>query len=86
MITVDRKFTSILDELSTAPIRNREQFIEHRAEQAIAAIQNLRKLLRESFPEEAASDLDKRLINAIKTDDPEKFRRGLRAQKKGHND
>ena len=80
---MDRKFTSLLDELSSAPIRNKEQFIEHRAEQAIAAIQNLRKLLRESFNEEAAADLDKRLINAIKTDDAEKFRRGLRAHKKG---
>ncbi len=80
---MDRKFTSLLEELSSAPIRNKEQFIEHRAEQAIAAIQNLRKLLRESFTEDAAADLDKRLINAIKTDDPEKFRRGLRAHKKG---
>jgi hypothetical protein len=80
---VDRKFTSLLEELSSAPIRNKEQFIEHRAEQAIAAIQNLRKLLRESFAEEAAADLDKRLMNAIKTDDAEKFRRGLKAHKKG---
>jgi hypothetical protein len=80
---VDRKFTSLLEELSAASIRNKEQFIEHRAEQAIAAIQNLRKLLRESFPEATASDLDKRLINAIKTDDPEKFRRGLKAHNKG---
>lgn len=83
---MDRKFTSILDELSSAPIRNKEQFIEHRAEQAIAAIQNLRKLLRDSFTEHAAADLDKRLLNAIKTDDPEKFRRGLRLHKKGKND
>lgn len=80
---MDRKFTSILDELSTAPIRNKEQFIEHRAEQAIAAIQNLRKLLRETFNKEIAADLDKRLINAIKTDDAEKFRRGLKSHTKG---
>lgn len=80
---MDRKFSSILDELSTAPIRNKEQFIEHRAEQAIAAIQNLRKLLRESFPEDAVADLDKRLMNAIKTDDAEKFRRGLKAHSRG---
>lgn len=79
---MERKFKGILSELSSAPIRNKEDFIQHRAEQAIAAMQNLRNLLKETFSEEIAADLDKRLINALKTDDFEKFRRGIRAVKK----
>lgn len=79
---MDRKFNSLLEELSAAPIPDKEQFIEHRAEQAIASFQNLRRLLRESFGPEESADLDKRLINALKTDDFEKFRRGLKAYKK----
>jgi len=78
---VDRKFTSILDELSHAPIRDRDLFIEHRAEQVIASFTNLMKLIRESYAEETAADLHKRLLNAVKTGDEEKFRRGIKLAK-----
>ncbi len=78
---MDRKFTSILDELTYAPIRDRDLFIEHRAEQVIASITNLMKLIRESYNEEVAADLNKRLLNSIKNGDNEKFRRGIKAKK-----
>lgn len=80
---MDRKFTSILDELRHAPIRDRECFIEHRADQLVASYQNLVKLINESYGEEIAADLNKRLANAIKSGDGEKFRRGIKSVKKG---
>ncbi|RYE98789.1 MAG: hypothetical protein EOO77_36600 [Oxalobacteraceae bacterium] len=79
---MDRKFTSLLDELSHSPIRDKSAFIEHRGEQCIASVVNLMKLLRESYPEEVATDLCKRLINGIRTGDAEKFKRGVKATKK----
>lgn len=80
---MDRKFTSILDELRHSPIRDRELFIEQRADQLIASYQNLVKLINESYGETTASDLNKRLVNAVKSGDAEKFRRGIKSAKKG---
>lgn len=83
---MDRKFSSILDELRHAPIRDREVFIEQRADQLIASYQNLVKLITESYNDEVAGDLIKRLGNSVKTGDSEKFRRGIKSAKKGNNE
>ena len=80
---MDRKFSSILDELRHSPIRNRELFIEHRADQLIASYQNLVNLITESYNDEIAADLIKRLGNSVKSGDSEKFRRGIKSAKKG---
>ncbi len=80
---VDRKFSSILEELAHSPLRDREFFIENRADQVIASFNNLVKLINESYGEEIASDLNKRLINSLKSGDAEKFRRGIKSVKKG---
>ncbi len=80
---MDRKFSSILDELTHSPLRDRELFIEHRADQVIASYNNLMKLIKESYGEEVAADLTKRLLNSIKSGDAEKFRRGIKSVKKG---
>ena len=82
---MDRKFSSILDELRHAPIRDRELFIEHRADQLIASYQNLVNLINESYNEEIAADLIKRLGNSVKSGDSEKFRRGIKSAKKEKN-
>lgn len=80
---MDRKFSSILDELVHSPIRDRELFIEHRADQVVASFGNLMKLIRESYDDETVADLSKRLLNAVKSGDPEKFRRGIKSVRKG---
>ena len=80
---MDRKFSSILDELAHSPLRDRELFIEHRADQVIASFNNLVKLIKESYGEEIAADLNKRLLNSVKSGDAEKFRRGIKCVKKG---
>ena len=76
----NNKFRSLLDELSDiAPVRDRDLFIESRAQQVIASVSHLLKLIRESYDEETAANLEKRLINSIRTEDEDKFRRGIRA-------
>ncbi len=75
---MDRKFSSILDELTVAPIRDRDVFIEQRGEQVVASFINLIKLINESYAHDVSLDLNKRLINAIRTGDVDKFKRGIK--------
>jgi uncharacterized protein (UPF0305 family) len=80
---LDKKFKSIVDELCDyIPNRDREHFIESRAIQVIASFANLRKLISESYDEETADDLFKRLVNAARTGDEKKVTRKLKEIKK----
>ncbi len=73
------KFRSLIDELSDyAPTNNRDLFIEGRADQVMASVKNLMHLIRESYDEETADDLLKRLVNSIRSEDENKFRRRIR--------
>jgi predicted transcriptional regulator len=83
---LDRKFKSLLDELDYAPRHNRDLFIESRAQQVIASVTHLMKLIRESYNEEDADDLTKRLLNSIKTGDERKFRRGIKTIRESRED
>jgi hypothetical protein len=47
------------------------------AEQVIVTAINLMELITETFDAQTAADLNKRLINSIKTKDPRKFARGV---------
>ena len=77
---VNKKFVSILDELTDyAPLKDRDLFIESRAQQLIASATHLLKLIKESYDFDTADDLSKRLIRAIATNDEDKFRRKVRA-------
>ena len=79
MSEMDIKFKSILDELCDyAPLKDRDTFIESRAQQVMASAKNLLRLISESYDADTASDLSKRLVRAISTGDEEKFGRGLR--------
>lgn len=75
-----RKSTrSILDEISTmVPTHDRNQVIESRANHIINSAINLIQMIKESFPDEDADELERRLINSIRGKDPNKFVRGLR--------
>lgn len=75
---MDRRLNSILDELDTLiPRKDREMFIESRAQQVIASAINLCNLLEESYDEDLAEELKRRLINSIKSGDEMKFRRKI---------
>jgi len=73
-----RKTRSILEEInSMSPKRDRKQIVEANAEQVIVTAINLIDLINETFDVETAADLNKRLINSIRTKDPRKFKRGV---------
>ena len=77
---MQRKTRSILDELASLPSRHsdRKQITENRALHVIQSAVNLLSYLRENYDSETADDLEKRLLNSIRTSDPNKFIRGVR--------
>ena len=74
-----KKTRSILEELNNMVVeRDRVHVIENRGQNIIESAMNLIKMIRESYDQETAADLEKRLINAIRTSDPKKFARGVK--------
>lgn len=74
-----RQTKSILEEISqSVPQSNREALIESRASHVITSALNLIDMLYESYDENTAGELSRRLINSIKSSDPAKFERGIR--------
>ncbi len=76
---VKKRTRSILEEISRIDIhKDKEHFIESKARNVIAGTENLLTLINETYDEDTAHDLTKRLLNAIRTQDPKKFERGIR--------
>lgn len=76
---MQKKTRSILEELDSLPtLRDKESLIESRANNIIQGAINLINLIRESYSDEVAADLERRLINSIKGQDTAKFTRGVR--------
>ncbi len=70
---------SILQELNEiAEVRNKDELLESRAVNVINSAINLLETLHKSYEPEQAEELERRLINAIKGQDPAKFTRGIR--------
>ena len=70
---------SILDELSQLSIgKNAGLVLESRANHIISSAINLINQIRENYDSPDAAELERRLINAIRAQDPAKFVRGLR--------
>lgn len=77
---MDKKFRSIVEELTDAvPAANRDLLIQLRAQQVIASFGHLVNLINESYDAETADELTRRLINAARSGDEEKFCRKIRA-------
>jgi len=69
---------SILDAINNAvPDKDKVSITESRASHCMASAINFLHFLKENYSAEEASELSKRFINAIKTDDPKKFYRGI---------
>lgn len=80
---MDNKVKSIIEELDRfVPQRDKHQIIEARASNVIASAMNLLNLINESFTTEEAEELNRRLINSIKNQDPDKFNRKIREFRK----
>lgn len=76
---MQKRARSILDELDTLLVhRDRENLVESRASNVIAGAINLINYIRENYDAEQAGELERRLINSIRTQEPEKFKRGVR--------
>jgi hypothetical protein len=79
---LQKRTKSILDELDSLLIhRDRENLIESRATHIIQGAINLITTIRESYSDEVATDLERRLINSIRGQDAAKFARGIRKLK-----
>jgi hypothetical protein len=79
---LQKRARSILDELDTLLAhKDRENLVESRASNVIAGAINLINYIREHYEPEQAAELERRLINSIRTQEPEKFRRGVRRLK-----
>lgn len=76
---MQKRARSILDELSTLQsTKDRENLVESRASHVIQGAINLINYIRENYNAEQADELERRLINSIRTQEPEKFKRGVR--------
>jgi len=70
---------SLIEELnSIASKRDNEAVLETRATHIINSAINLLKVIKETYPDEQSSELERRLLNSIKGSDPNKFIRGIR--------
>lgn len=57
--------------------RSNELLIENRGQNIIESAVNLLSLVKQQFNEEEALELERRFLNAIRTGDPRKFKRGV---------
>ena len=80
-----RKTTrSILQELSDLGLsRDTELVIESRGSNLIQGAVNLLTLIRETYDDETAAELERRFINSIRTGDGTKFKRGIKRIQEG---
>jgi len=82
-----KNMRSIINELDRlVPERDKHQVIEARASNVIASCINVMNLIAESFSDDEAEELNKRLLGAIKNRDPSKFNRKIKEMKKPRND
>jgi hypothetical protein len=76
---LQKRARSILDELDTLlNHKDRENLVESRASHVIQGAINLINYIRENYEPTQADELERRLINSIRTQEPEKFKRGVR--------
>ena len=70
---------SILEELNNLNFnRNKEHLIETTGTNLIDSVINLFEKINEHYSEEESLELERRFINAIKSGDPRKFKRGIK--------
>lgn len=80
---MQKRARSILDELDTMLVhKDRENLVESRASNVIAGAINLINYIRENYEPAQADELERRLINSIRTQEPDKFKRGVRKIKR----
>ena len=73
-----RKTRSILDELDSFKLqKDKHNLVESRASHLIQSSIHLINFIKENYSPEETDELERRLINSIRSKDPNKFLRGL---------
>jgi hypothetical protein len=76
---LQKKTRSLLAELdSIASQRDKKHFVESRATNVIQGAINLLSYIKENYDTETAGELERRLLNSIRSGDSTKFTRGIR--------
>lgn len=79
---MQKKTRSLLAELdSIASQRDKENFVESRATNVIQSAINLLAYIKENYDNDTAGELERRLLNSIRSGDSSKFTRGIRKLK-----
>lgn len=78
-----RTTKNIVEELDRfVPSRDKHMIIEARAMNIIASAVNLLDIMKQNLSEEESFELTKRLLGAIRLNDPKKFQRKIREYKR----
>ena len=76
---MQKRTRSILDELDSLLVhKDKDNLVESRANHVIQGAINLVNYIRENYDAEQAAELERRLINSIRSQDSTKFTRGVR--------
>ena len=76
---MQKRTRSILDELAHMPVsKDRENLVESRASHVIQGAINLINYIKENYDAEQSAELERRLLNSIRAQDPAKFTLGVR--------
>ena len=79
---MQKRTRTILEELDSLRMdKDRENLVESRANHVIQGAVNLINYIRENYAPEQADELERRLLNSIRTQDSAKFARGVRRLK-----
>ena len=76
---MQKRTRSILDELDSLLVhKDKDNLVESRANHVIQGAINLINYIRENYDTDQASELERRLLNSIRSQDSSKFSRGVR--------
>lgn len=79
---MQKKTRGILEELDNLRLhKDRENLVESRANHVIQGAINLIAFIRENYTPEQAEELERRLLNSIRSQDSAKFSRGVKRLK-----
>ncbi len=84
---MQKRTRSILDELDgLLAHKDKENLVESRASNVIAGAINLINYIKENYDADTAGELERRLLNSIRSQDPSKFTRGIRRMRNNENE
>ena len=84
---MQKRTRSILDEIDSLLVhKDRENLVESRDNNVITSAINLINYIKENYDAEIAQQLENRLLNSIRSQDPNKFIRGVRKLRGGNED